>query len=154
MKSAVSRRLKHISWYLFRGVYNHLLVKYQRILGAEQMKYLGHFKEAFAIDGSVVALCKKMAQIFESVHQGQASLKLNTKFSLKIGAVTKLQVSRGKRHDSRFAFVTKMPNLLYIVDLGFWSLSKTCWLWRISSPKTRMALWLRSIPPLFFISLP
>jgi len=120
-KGAVSKRLKHISWYLFRGVYNHLLANYQNILDAEQMKYLGHFKDAFAIDGSVIGLCKTLEKVFTSVHQGQASLKLNTKFSLKIGAVTKLQVSNGKRHDSRFAFVTKVPNMLYLVDLGFWS---------------------------------
>lgn len=120
-KGAVSKKLKNISWYLFRGVYNHLLAKYQRLLDAEQMKYLGHFKDAFAIDGSVIGLCKALEKVFSSVHKGQASLKLNTKFSLKIGAVTKLQVSSGKRHDSRFAFVTKAPNMLYLVDLGFWS---------------------------------
>lgn len=120
-KSAVSKRLKQIPWYLFRGIYNHLLAQYQCLLDAEQMKYLGHFKDAFAIDGSVIGLCKELEKVFTSVHQGQASLKLNTKFSLKIGAVTKLQVSNGKRHDSRFAFVTKVPNMLYLVDLGFWS---------------------------------
>lgn len=120
-KSAVSKRLKNISWYLFRGVYNHLLEKYEKILDAEQMKYLGHFKDAFAIDGSIISLCKQMEKTFASVHQRQASLKLNTKFSLKIGAVTKLQVSSGKRHDSKFSFVTKASNVLYLVDLGFWS---------------------------------
>lgn len=120
-KGAVSKRLKNISWYLFRGVYNHLLAQYQHLLDAEQMKYLGHFKDAFAVDGSVIRLCKELEKIFSSVHKGQASLKLNTKFSLKIGAVTKLQVSSGKRHDSRFSFVTKVPTTLYIVDLGFWS---------------------------------
>ena len=120
-KSAVSKKLKNISWYLFRGVYNHLLAQYQHLLEADQMKYLGHFKDAFAIDGSVIGLCKALEKVFTSVHKGQASLKLNTKFSLKIGAVTKLQVSNGKRHDSRFAFVTKVPNMLYLVDLGFWS---------------------------------
>ena len=44
-KSAVSKKLSNISWYLFRGVYNHLMAKYQQILEAKQMKYLAHFKD-------------------------------------------------------------------------------------------------------------
>jgi hypothetical protein len=120
-KNAVSKRLKEISWYLFRGVYNHLLARYEQILDAREMKYLGHFKEAFAVDGSVIALSKKMEGVFDSVHQGRASLKLNTKYSLKTAAVSKVQVSDGKRHDSRFSFVTKEANCLYLVDLGYWS---------------------------------
>jgi IS4 transposase len=120
-KSAVSKRLKEISWYLFRGVYNHLLEQYQEKLDVREMKYLGQFKDAFAVDGSVIALCKRMEGVFDSVHQGRSSLKLNTKYSLKTAAVTKLQVSDGKRHDSRFSFVTKEANCLYLVDLGYWS---------------------------------
>jgi hypothetical protein len=120
-KSAVSKRLKEIHWYLFRGVYNHLLERYEQILDARELKYLGQFKEAFAVDGSVIALCKKLEGVFASVHQGHASLKLNTKYSLKTAAVSKLQVSDGKRHDSRFSFVTKEANCLYLVDLGYWS---------------------------------
>ena len=120
-KSAVSKRLQHISWYFFRGVYNHLLARYQRILGAQELQYLGHFQEAFAVDGSVISLCKQMGKVFESVHQHKSSLRLNTKFSIQTGAVTKLQVSSGKRHDSRFSFVTQCPNLLYLIDLGYWS---------------------------------
>jgi hypothetical protein len=38
-----------------------------------------------------------------------------------VAAVDKLQVSHGKRHDSRFSFVTKEANRLYLVDLGYWS---------------------------------
>ena len=120
-KNAVSKRLKEINWYLFRGVYNHLLERYQKILDVREMKFLGQFKDAFAVDGSVIALCKRMESVFDSVHKGRASLKLNTKFSLKTAAVTKLQVSNGKRHDSRFSFVTKEANCLYLVDLGYWS---------------------------------
>jgi IS4 transposase len=59
--------------------------------------------------------------VFDSVHPGRSSLKLNTKYSLKVAAVTKLQVSSGKRHDSRFSFVTKEANCLYLIDLGYWS---------------------------------
>jgi hypothetical protein len=120
-KSGVSKRLKGISWYLFRGVYNHLLTRYEQILDVRDRRYLGQFKDAYAVDGSVIALHKKLEGVFESIHQGRASLKLNTKFSLKTAAVTKLQVSDGKRHDSRFSFVTKEANCLYLVDLGYWS---------------------------------
>jgi hypothetical protein len=120
-KNAVSKRLKEVSWYLFRGVYNHLLARYKQILDLQEVKFLGQFKDAFAIDGSVIALSKKLEGVFNSVHQGRASLKLNTKYSLKVAAVTKLQVTRGKRHDSQFAFVTKEANCLYLFDLGYWS---------------------------------
>lgn len=120
-KTAVSNRLKGVSWYLFRGVYNHLLDRYQEILNIHDIKYLDQFKAAFAVDGSVIALHKQMQSVFKSVHKGRASLKLNTKFSLTVAAVTKLQVSSGKRHDSRFSFVTKEANTLYLVDLGYWS---------------------------------
>jgi hypothetical protein len=120
-KNAVSKRLGSVSWYLFRGVYNHLLERYQTILGSREIKFLGQFKDAFVVDGSVIALSKQLAGIFDSVHKDRASLKLNVKYSLKIAAVCKLQVSSGKRHDSRFAFVTKEANCLYLVDLGYWS---------------------------------
>lgn len=120
-KTAVSKRLTGISWYLFRGVYNHLLARYKAILGSEEMKFLGQFKDAFLVDGSVIALSKQLQGILASVHKEQASLKLNTKFSLTVAAVTKLQVSNGKRHDSKFSFVTKEANCLYLVDLGYWS---------------------------------
>lgn len=120
-KEAVSKRLKSVSWYLFRGVYIHLLNKYKELLDVEEMRFLGQFKEAFAIDGSVISLSKQMERVFQSVHKGKAALKLNTKYCLQVAAVTKLQVTEGKRHDSRFSFVTKAANCLYIVDLGYWS---------------------------------
>lgn len=118
---AVSKRLSHVSWYLFRGVYNHLLSRYTDILDAEDNKFLQQFKEAFAIDGSVIALGKIMEKVFESVHKGKSSLKLNAKYSMKTEAVTKLQVTSGKRHDSQFRFVTQAKNCLYLIDLGYWS---------------------------------
>ncbi len=120
-KNAVSKRLKEIPWYLFRGIYNHLLERYKQILGVKEMKYLGQFKDAFAVDGSVIALNKRLEGVFKSIHKGAANLKLNTKYSLKTAVVTKLQVTDGKRHDSRFSFVTKAANCLYLVDLGYWS---------------------------------
>ena len=120
-KVAVSKRLKGVSWYLFRGVYNHLLSRYKNILDAKETKFLGCFKDAFAVDGSVIALSKTMEKVFKSVHKGKSSLKLNTKYSLKVAAVEKLQVGDGKRHDSQFSFVTKEAFYLYLVDLGYWS---------------------------------
>jgi hypothetical protein len=120
-KNAVSKRLKEVTWYLFRGVYNHLLDRYKQILEAQEVKYLGQFKDAFAVDGSVIALNKKLEDVFQSIHQGHANLKLNTKYSLKVAAVSKLQVTSGKRHDSRFSFVTQEANCLYLIDLGYWS---------------------------------
>ena len=118
---AISKRLSNVSWYLFRGVYNHLLSRYADILNAEDNKFLKQFKEAFVIDGSVIALSKTMEKVFESVHKGKASLKLNAKYSMKTEAVTKLQVTSGKRHDSQFKFVTQAKNCLYLIDLGYWS---------------------------------
>lgn len=120
-KTAVSKRLTGISWYLFRGVYNHLLERYKAILGSQEIRFLGHFKDAFLVDGSVIALNKKLKGVFDSVHKDKASLKLNTKYSLTVAAVDKMQVSNGKRHDSKFSFVTKEANCLYLVDLGYWS---------------------------------
>ena len=66
-KMAVSKRLTNVSWYLFRGVYNHLLSRYANILNAKDKKFLKQFKEAFSIDGSVIALSKTMEKIFKSV---------------------------------------------------------------------------------------
>lgn len=120
-KAAVSKRLNGTTWYLFRGVYNHLLSQYRKILGDKETKFFGRFKDVIGTDGSAIALGKKMETIFKSVHQGKSSLKLNVRYSLKVAAVDKLQVSHGKRHDSRFSFVTKEANRLYLVDLGYWS---------------------------------
>lgn len=120
-KVAVSKRLTGISWYLFRGVYNHLLSQYRKILGAKETKFFGRFKDIHPVDGSVIALGKSMTKVFQSVHKGKSSLKLNAKYSLKIAAVEKLQVSSGKRHDSRFRFVTQEADRLYLIDLGYWS---------------------------------
>lgn len=120
-KNALSKRLGQIPWYLFRGIYLHLLAKYRDLMNADDLKFLDRFKDALTIDGSVIALCKRVERLFKSVHKGKASLKLNAKFSLKLHVLTKLHVSMGKRHDSRFKFVTRESNLLYLCDLGYWS---------------------------------
>jgi hypothetical protein len=120
-KTAVSKRLNNVSWYLFRGVYNYLLSGYKHILWATDVQFLGQFKDAFAVDGSVIKLCKQLETVFKSVHKNKSSLKLNARYSLKLEVLTKLQVSNGKRHDSRFSFVTREACRLYLVDLGYWS---------------------------------
>ena len=120
-KTAVSKRLNTVSWYLFRGVYNYLLGKYKHLPGAREAQFLGKFKDAFAVDGSIIAVCKQLEAVFKSVHKDKSSLKLNTKYSLKLEVLTKLQVSSGRRHDSRFSFVTKEAEHLYLLDLGYWS---------------------------------
>jgi hypothetical protein len=120
-KNALSKRLCQTSWYLFRGVYLHLLEKYRDIMDANTLTFLDRFKDAWVIDGSVIALCTRLEHLFQSVHKGKASLKLNAKFSLKLKVLTKLQVSMGKRHDSQFKFVTGDSGILYLCDLGYWA---------------------------------
>ncbi len=120
-KNALSKRLCQTPWYLFRGIYLYVLDTYRDIMNAKELTFLNRFKDAFAIDGSVIALCKRVEALFTSVHNGKASLKLNAKFSLKLNVLTKLQVSKGKRHDSQFTCVTGDADLLYLCDLGYWS---------------------------------
>ena len=59
--------------------------------------------------------------MFKSTCKSKAALKLNFKLSIVNLAVTKLQVIEGKRHDNKFRFITKAPNILYLFDLGYWS---------------------------------
>ena len=73
------------------------------------------------MDASVVRLNKILEKVFKSTCKSQAALKLNVKFSIVNLAVTKLQVMEGKRHDNKFLFITKAPNILYPFDLGYWS---------------------------------
>lgn len=120
-KKALSKRLCQTPWYLFRGIYLHVLETYRDLMNAKELTFLNRFKDAVAIDGSVIALCRRVDAIFTSVHKGKASLKLNAKCSLKLNVLTKLQVSEGKRHDSRFKFVTGDSDILYLCDLGYWS---------------------------------
>ncbi len=41
-----------------------------------------HFKDAFAIDSSVIRVNSVLEKVFASVHKGQAAMKLHTKFSI------------------------------------------------------------------------
>ena len=120
-KSAISQRLSGTSWYFFRGVYNHLLDKYKNLLSQETLKLSKYFKDILAIDGSLIGLCKQVEDLFASTNKGLAALKLNTRFSIFLRVVTKLRIGKGKQHDSQFKFVTQAKNVLYLVDLGYWS---------------------------------
>ncbi len=73
-KTAVSKRMCNVSWYLFRSVYNHLLEKYRNILGAKLLKFLKRFRDVFAVDGSTISLCKKLESVFKSIHKNKSSL--------------------------------------------------------------------------------
>ena len=120
-KMAVSKKSNGVKWMFFRGVYNELLGRYSAILDQKDKGFLSKFKEGFIVDGSIIRINKMLEKEFKSVHKGQAALKLNIKFSIDRLVATKLQVTEGKRHDSRFNFVTNASNVLYLFDLGYWS---------------------------------
>lgn len=118
---AISKKLSETNWMFYRGVYNKLLRSYIDLLEPNDRRFLSRFKDCFAVDGSVIRLNKTLEKVFKSTCKSQAALKLNVKFSIVCRAVTKLQVTEGKRHDNRFRFITKAPNILYLFDLGYWS---------------------------------
>lgn len=123
-RMAISKKLSGTSWMFFRGVYNRLLKCYINALEPDDRLLLARFKDCFAVDGSIIRLNKALEQIFKSTAKAQAALKMNTKFSIVNLAVTKLQVTEGKRHDSKFRFITQAKNILYLFDLGYWSFAR------------------------------
>jgi len=120
-KMALSKKLKGTHWHFFRAVYNTLLVHYESQLPASERHLLDRFKEVYAIDGSVARVHSALEKFFGSVHPGQAALKLNTKFSVKNLSPKEVEVSAGKRHDSRYNGVTDEAGVLYLFDLGYWA---------------------------------
>ncbi len=84
-KAAVSKKLKGVTWHLFRGVYNHLLNRYQKILEQEEVAFLSQFKKAFAIDGSAIAVSKQLEQVLPSINRRLAAQILGT-VRCKIGS--------------------------------------------------------------------
>ena len=111
-RMAISKKLKAHNWFFFRAVYNRLLERYVAILPQSDRRFLSRFKESFIIDSSVIRINRILEKIFKSVHKGQAALKLHVKFSIRALAVTKVQVTESKRHDSRFRGITQEPNIL------------------------------------------
>jgi putative transposase len=97
------------------------LERYVAILPQSDRRFLSRFKESFIIDSSVTRINRILEKIFKSVHKGQAALKLHVKFSIRALAVTKVQVTESKRHDSRFRGITQEPNILYLFDLAYFA---------------------------------
>ena len=120
-KMAVSKKLKATNWRFFHAVFAALLERYRRLLPNSERQLLAHFQEAYAIDGSVARVHAALKKLFASVHKEQAALKLNTKFSVKNLAPQEIEVSAGKRHDSRYTGVTNDAGVLYLFDLGYWA---------------------------------
>ncbi len=107
-RMAISTKLSGTNWMFFRGVYNKLLKCHINSLKPDERLFFSRFKDCFAADGSIIRLNKTLEKVFESTCKSQAALKLNVKFSLVNLAVTKLQVTEGKRHDSRFRFMKEL----------------------------------------------
>jgi len=120
-RMAISKKLSNTNWMFYRGMYNKLLGHYIDLLDLNDRKFLSRFKDCFAVDGSIIRLNKTLENIFKSTCKSRAALKLNVKFSIVAPVTTKLQVTEGKRHDNKFRFITKAPNILYLFDLGYLS---------------------------------
>lgn len=123
-KMALSLKLQQTDWYFFRGVYNRLLARYEQLFPPSQRTQLEAFKEVFILDATISRVHKALKKVFQSVHKEQAACKVNVKYALKNLTPTKLQVTPGKRHDSRFGGITKQAGVLYLFDLGYWSFTR------------------------------
>ncbi len=120
-KMALSKKLKATTWRFFHAVYQVLLRRYEKRLPSSTRHLLDRFQEAYAIDGSMARVHSTLERFFASANAGQAALKLNTKFSVKNLAPKEVEVSAGKRHDSRYTGVTEEAGILYLFDLGYWA---------------------------------
>lgn len=123
-KMALSLKLKGTDWFFFRGVYNRLLARYKTLLPPSQRPLLEAFKDVFILDATISRVHKALRKLFQSVHKEQAACKVHLKYSLKNLAPQKVQVTHGKRHDSRFRGITKQRGVLYLFDLGYWSFTR------------------------------
>jgi hypothetical protein len=123
-KMALSHKLKQTDWFFFRGVYTRLLVRYRRLLPPSQRTHLEAFEDAFILDATISRVHTALKKVFRSVHKEQAACKIHLRYSLKNLAPNKLQVTDGKRHDSRFRGITQQPGVLYLFDLGYWSFTR------------------------------
>jgi hypothetical protein len=101
-RMAISKKLKAHYWYFFRAVYNKLLERYVAMLDTGDRRFLSRFRDGFAIDSSVIKVNRILEKVFASVH-------------------TKVQVTKSKRHDSRFRGITNEPNILYLFDLAYFA---------------------------------
>jgi len=62
-RMAISKKLKAHNWFFFRAVYNKLLERYVAILGVGDRCLLSRFKDAFAIDASVIKVCDILERV-------------------------------------------------------------------------------------------
>ena len=120
-RMAISKKLKAHNWFFFRAVYNKLLERYVAILDVGDRCFLSRFKNAFAIDASVIKVSDILEKVFASIHKGQSAIKLHVKFSIHNLIATKVQVTKSKQHDSRFRGITNEPNILYLFDLAYFA---------------------------------
>ena len=81
-------------------------------------------QEAVILDATISRVHKALNNLFRSVHKDQAACKVHVKDSLKNLTPQKLQVTEGKRHDSRFRGITQQSGVLYLFDLGYWSFTR------------------------------
>lgn len=123
-KMALSLKLKQTDWFFFRRVYTDLLTRYKKQLPPSQRKHLDSFTDAFILDATTSRVHKALKKLFKSVHKEQAACKVNVKYSLKNLTPEKVQVTHGKRHDSRFRGITQQKGVLYLFDLGYWSFTR------------------------------
>jgi len=123
-KMALSLKLKETTWFFFRRVYTDLLTRYKGELPPSQRKHLESFTDVFLLDATTSRVHKALRRLFQSVHKDQAACKVNVKYSLKNLTPEKIQVTHGKRHDSRFRGITQQKGVLYLFDLGYWSFTR------------------------------
>ena len=123
-KMALSHKLKGTDWFFFRAIYNRLLARYKKLIPPSQRKLLEAFNDVFILDATISRVHKTLRKFFRSVHKKQAACKVHVKYSLKNLSPQKVQVTEGKRHDSRFRGITRQPGVLYLFDLGYWSFTR------------------------------
>ena len=93
-------------------------------------------EEAVIFDRTVTRVAAALKTCFQSVHKGQANVKLPFRFWLKNLAVNKVQATNGKRHDSHFRGITRQAEILYLFDLGYFAFARF---------ETKMGFWFKSI---------
>lgn len=123
-KMALSKRMSGTSWFFFRAVYNRLLSSPEKHLPASQKELFVRFGEAVVFDSTLTRVAAALETCFQSVHKGQAAVKLHVRFSLRYLAVNKVQATNSKRHYSRFRGITRQAGILYLFDLGYFAFAR------------------------------
>lgn len=119
-RMAISTKTATVPWQFFRHLFQDLVTRYLKLLPSSDHPLLQRFREVWAVDATTIRLNKCLERVFQSLHKGQASLKLHVRFSIKNLCLSKLRVSNGRRREQCFRFVTQTPHILYLFDLGYW----------------------------------